>query len=86
MKNKRKYLILIKAGIAAAAGGACIAGCIFTHEYSTGLDNMEKMMKNIQELSAEQNTLQKEIQELNKKIELLGEKKTFRSRKKSRQK
>ena len=67
MKNKRKYLILIKAGIAAAAGGACIAGCIFTHEYSTGLDNMEKMMKNIQELSAEQNTLQKEIQELNKK-------------------
>ena len=82
MKNKRKYLILIKAGIAAAAGGACIAGCIFTHEYSTGLDNMEKMMKNIQELSAEQNTLQEKIQELNKKIELLGEEKNLQEQEK----
>lgn len=82
MKNKRKYLILIKAGIAAAAGGVCIAGCIFTHEYSTGLDNMEKMMKNIQELSAEQNTLQEKIQELNKKIELLGEEKNLQEQEK----
>lgn len=74
IKNKKKYLILIKAGIAAAAGGICIAGCIFTHEYSIGLNSMEKMTKNIQNLSAEENTLQEKIQELNGKIELLGEK------------
>ena len=73
MKNKKKYLILIKAGIAVAVGGMCIAGCIFTHEYSTGLNSMEKMTKNIQNLSAEENTLQEKIQELNGKIELLGE-------------
>lgn len=74
IKNKKKYLILIKAGIAAAAGGICIAGCIFTHEYSIGLNSMEKMTKNIQNLSTEENTLQEKIQELNGKIELLGEK------------
>ena len=82
MKNKKKYLILIKAGIAVAAGGVCIAGCIFTHEYSTSLNSMEKMTKNIQNLSEEEKTLQEKIQEINGKIELLAEGKTLQEQEK----
>mgnify|MGYP001853462176 CR=1 FL=1 len=81
MKNKKKYLI-IKAGMAAAAVGVCIAGCIFVHAYSNGLSSREKITKNIQELSAEENTLQEKIQGLNGKIEKLSEEKSLQEQEK----
>lgn len=77
MKNKKKYVVLMKVGIAAVTAGLCIAGCIFTHEYSTGLNSMEKITKNLQDLSKEENTLQKKIQGLNGKIEMLSEEKSL---------
>lgn len=81
MKNKKKYVI-IKAGMAAAAVGLCIAGCIFVHAYSNGLSSREKITKNIQELSAEENTLQEKIQGLNGKIEKLSEEKSLQEQEK----